>query len=123
MNVHTEAVGADPVDHEEAILSTAYGVGWASASFSELLAPEHRPALAIGVIGTLISDPDHHHCSISVSIATPFIGAAQLQGQLEALRAALPAELHATWDEEQAKARTFAAERLPGLRDRFEPHD
>ena len=106
-------------DSDDILLGEAFGVGWVGAAVDDMLDETARPGVAIGA--QTIHPVDGHR--VNVNIATSFKGAAQLAGQLEALRLALPPEQHYAWGLQAARAQGFAAEALPITRERMAAHN
>lgn len=100
---------------EDIIMVTSFGVGWASPTITEMVADEMiRPAVALGAMGGLVVDGEWRQ--VNIPMAAPWIGLAQLAGQIEALRGKLPQEFELRWHREYEAARAYADANLDSIR-------
>ncbi len=77
------------------VLVTAFGVGWATPSMTEMIEDEKsKPCLGLGIEGHTMMPLR----PFSMGFATPWTGLAALHGQLLAMRNMLPHEFHDGWD-------------------------
>lgn len=109
-----EGEGAHYAHGEEIVLVTSFGVGWASPSITEMIEDEStRPAVGIGAMGVIMHDGKL--MNVQVAMTSPWVGLAQLAGQIDALREKLPAEFTERWRQEYDASRAYAWANLDSL--------